>query len=97
MKKVIAIAAMSLLFLAGCDCDEYRKHKLIDGGTIEAPEGAIVKALIKMPDGSLEKVNAKRWRQYNTSISIDTDDREFLTGMNNVVMIFYKTQKKDGK
>lgn len=96
MKKVIAIAAMSLL-LAGCDCDKYRKHQLIDGGTIEAPEGAIVKALIKMPDGSLEKVNAKRWRQYNTSISIDTDDREFLTGVNNVVMIFNKPQKKESK
>ena len=92
MRKTIAIAMLTaLLGVGGCNPDTYRK----DGETMYAPDGVVVEAIIKMPDGSIKKVNAKRWRQYKNSIAIETEDKEFLTGMNNVVMIC-EHPKKEG-
>ena len=81
MRNTIAIAMLTaLLGVGGCN------HKVLDGEIVYAPEGAVVEAIIKMPDGSIKKVNAKRWRQYKNSIAIETDDKEFMTSIDNVVM-----------
>ena len=92
MRNTIAIAMLAaLLGVGGCNPD----IKVLDGEIVYAPEGAIVEAIIKMPDGSIKKVNAKRWRQYKNSIAIETDDKEFMTSMDNVVMIC-EHPKKEG-
>ena len=92
MRNTIAIAMLTaLLGVGGCNPD----IKVLDGEIVYAPEGAIVEAIIKMPDGSIKKVNAKRWRQYKNSIAIETDDKEFMTSMDNVVMIC-EHPKKEG-
>jgi ribosomal protein S4E len=92
MRNTIAIAMLTaLLGVDGCNPD----IKVLDGEIVYAPEGAIVEAIIKMPDGSIKKVNAKRWRQYKNSIAIETDDKEFMTSMDNVVMIC-EHPKKEG-
>ena len=88
MRKTISITILTaLLGVGGCNPDTYRHLKVLDGEIAYAPEGAVVEAIIKMPDGSIEKVKVIRWRQCKTSIAIETEDKEFLTGMNNVVMI----------
>ena len=88
MRNTIAITMIvALLGVGGCNPDTYRRQKVIDGEIVYAPEGAVVEAIIKMPDGSIKRVEAKRWRLWKTSIAIETEDKEFLTGMNNVVMI----------
>ena len=95
MRNRIAIAMLSaLLGVGGCNPDTYRNLKVLDGEIVYAPEGAVVEAIIKMPDGSIKKVNAKRWRQYKNSIAIETDDKEFMTSMDNVVMICEHPPKK---
>ena len=87
MKMWMAIAMLTaLLGVGGCNPDTYRRLKVMDGEIVYAPEGAVVEALIKMPDGSIKKVNVKRWRQYKNSIAIETDDKEFMTSIDNVVM-----------
>lgn len=91
MKKAVVIAIAALLGVGGCNPD----RKVLDGEIVYAPEGAIVEAIIKMPDGSIKKVNVKRWRQYKNSIAIETDDKEFMTSMDNVVMIC-EHPKKEG-
>ena len=92
MRNTIAITMLvALLGVGGCNPDTYRK----DGEIMYAPDGVVVEAIIKMPDGSIKKVNAKRWRQYKNSIAIETDDKEFMTSMDNVVMIC-EHPKKDG-
>lgn len=98
MRNTIAIAMLAaLLGVGGCDPDTYRRLKVMDGEIVYAPEGAVVEAIIKMPDGSIKKVNVKRWRQYKTSIAIETDDKEFMTGMNNVVMICEHPKQEESK
>ena len=95
MKKAVVIAIAASLGFGGCNPDTYRRLTTMDGEIVYAPEGAVVEAIIKMPDGSIKKVNAIRWRQWKTSIAIETDDnREFMTGMNNVVMICEHPPKK---
>ena len=92
MRNTIAIAMLTaLLGVGGCNPD----IKVLDGEIVYAPDGAVVEAIIKMPDGSIKKVNAKRWRQYKNSIAIETDDKEFMTSMDNVVMIC-EHPKKEG-
>ena len=87
MKMWMAIAMLTaLLGVGGCNPDTYRRLKVMDGEIVYAPEGAVVEAIIKMPDGSIKKVNVKRWRQYKNSIAIETDDKEFMTSIDNVVM-----------
>ena len=93
MKMWMAIAMLTaLLGVGGCNPD----IKVLDGEIVYAPEGAVVEAIIKMPDGSIKRVNVKRWRQYKNSIAIETDDKEFMTSMDNVVMICeHPPQKKE--
>ena len=92
MRNTIAIAMLTaLLGVGGCNPD----IKVLDGEIVYAPDGEVVEAIIKMPDGSIKKVNAKRWRQYKNSIAIETDDKEFMTSMDNVVMIC-EHPKKEG-
>lgn len=89
MRKTISIAMLALLGLAGCN---------LDGVIAYAPEGGtVVEAIIKMPDGSIKRVEAKRWRMWGTSIAIDTGDKEFMTSMNNVVMICEHPKKEESK
>lgn len=91
MRNTIAIAMLAaLLGVGGCNPD----IKVLDGEIVYAPEGAIVEAIIKMPDGSIKRVEAKRWRFWEASIAIETEDKDFLTGMNNVVMIWEHPKKK---
>ena len=98
MRNTIAITMLvALLGVGGCNPDTYRRLKVMDGEIVYAPEGAIVEAFIKMPDGSIKKVNAKRWRQYKTSIAIESDDKEFMTGLNNVVMICEHMKQEESK
>ena len=92
MKKWMAITTLTLLGIVGCNYDIYRRQEMKDE---YAPSGTVVEAIIKMPDGSIEKVKAIRWRLRKTSIAIETEDKEFLTGMNNVVMICEHPKKED--
>ena len=94
MRNTIAITMLvALLGVGGCNPD----IKVLDGEIVYAPEGAVVEAIIKMPDGSIKKVNAKRWRQYKNSIAIETDDKEFMTSMDNVVMICEHLKQEESK
>ena len=94
MSKFLVVTLFSLLWIVGCTPD---KPKLVDGEIVKAPKGTIVIAMIKMPDGSIERVEAKRWRQYKTSIAIVTEDKEFLTGVNNVVLFCDHSKKEVSK
>lgn len=91
MVKFLVVTLFPLLCIVGRTPPQ---PKLGLGEIVEAPKGTIVIAMIKMPDGSIERVEAKRWRQYRMSIAIETEDKEFLTDMNNVVMICEHTKKK---
>ena len=96
MSKFLVVYFVFLLWIVGC-APTQPKLELVDGEIVEAPKGSIVFATIKMPDGSIERVEAKRWRLWKTSIAIMTEDKEFLTGMNNVVMICEHTKKEVSK
>ena len=94
MVKFLVVTLFPLLCIVGCT----RPQPKLGWGEIgEAPKGTIVIAMIKMPDGSIERVEAKRWRPYRMAIAIETEDKEFLTGMNNVVMISEHTKKEMSK
>lgn len=88
MSKFLVVTLFSLLWIVGCSLTQ---------PICEVSKGTIVIAMIKMPDGSIERGEVKRWKQYNTSIAIETEDKEFLTGINNVVMICEHTKKEVSK
>ena len=62
-----------------------------------APSGTVVEAIVRMPDGSIEKVKAIRWRLRKTSIAIETEDKEIMTSMDNVVMICEHPKREESK
>jgi len=94
MKKVTTITMLAfLLGMAGC-------NQVLDTEIGYTPPGAIVEATIRMPDGKLEKVKVKRWRQWKgtDAIAIETEDsKEYLTSVNNVVMICEHPEQKESK
>lgn len=94
MKKAVAIAIAASLGFAGCDESIMGNA---NGETMYAPEEGHVEAIIKMPDGRMERFQVKKWLQRHSAIAIDTGAKEFYTGFDNVVMIFDKPKNKESK
>lgn len=94
MKKAVVIAIAASLGFAGC---EPRIMGKANGETMYAPEEGHVEAIIKMPDGRIERVQVKKWRQRYSAIAIDTGIKEFYTGFENVVMILDKPKNEENK
>ena len=94
MKKAVVIAIAASLGFAGCDENIMEKA---NGETMYAPDEGHVEAIIKMPDGKIERFQVKKWRQRHSAIAIDTGTKEFYTGFENVVMIFDKPNKEESK
>lgn len=92
MKKAVLIAIAAFLGIVGCDSNTMQ---MSDREIMYAPEEGKVEAIIKMPDGSVTRIQPKRWRQRYSAIAIEADGIEFYTGIENVVMI-YEHLKKEG-
>ena len=94
MKKAVVIAIAALIGIVGCDSNTM---PMTNREIMYAPEEGKTEAIIKMPDGSVTRIKPKRWRQRYSAIAIETDEREFYTGIENVVMIYEHQKKEEGK
>ena len=94
MKKAVVIAIAALIGIVGCDSNTM---PMTNREIMYAPKEGKTEAIIKMPDGSITRIQPKRWRQRYSAIAIETDEREFYTGIENVVMIYEHQKQDEGK